>query len=118
MSLHELHGVLQVAMRWEAIHLFQFSVQGVVHTGPHLHGQPVDVPLSDFRFRRNAKFRYVYDLGGWWQHELRGENRVSAASSKRHLQCIGGSGACPREYRLSRALVGRYSRNRPLGTAP
>ena len=29
MSLHELHGVLQVAMGWEAIHLFQFSVRGV-----------------------------------------------------------------------------------------
>ena len=29
MSLHELHGVLQVAMGWEAIHLFQFSVRAV-----------------------------------------------------------------------------------------
>ena len=29
MSLHELHGVLQVAMGWKAIHLFQFSVRGV-----------------------------------------------------------------------------------------
>ena len=30
MPLHELHGVLQVATGWEAIHLFQFSVRGVV----------------------------------------------------------------------------------------
>ena len=44
MSLHELHGVLQVAMGWEAILLFQFSVRGVVYAGPCLHGQPVDVP--------------------------------------------------------------------------
>ncbi len=36
MSLHELHGVLQVAMGWEAIHLFQFSVRGVVHAGPYM----------------------------------------------------------------------------------
>ena len=97
MSLHELHGVLQVAMGWEAIHLFQFSVRGVVYAGPCLHGQPVDVPLSDFRFRRNAKFRYVYDMGCWWEHELRVEDRMSAAPAKRHPVCIGGSGACPPE---------------------
>ena len=29
MSQHELHGVLQVAMGWEAIHLFQFIDLGV-----------------------------------------------------------------------------------------
>ena len=97
MSLHELHGVHQVAMGWGAIHLFQFSVRGVVHAGPHLHGQPVDVPLSDFRFRRNAKFRYVYDMGCWSEHELRVEDRVSAGSANGHPACIGGSGACPPE---------------------
>ncbi|MYF88672.1 MAG: plasmid pRiA4b ORF-3 family protein, partial [Boseongicola sp. SB0676_bin_33] len=62
MSLHELDGVLQVAMGWEAIHLFQFSVRCVVYAGPCLHGQPVDVPLSYFLFRRNAKFRYVFPV--------------------------------------------------------
>ena len=97
MSLHELHGVLQVAMGWEAIHLFQFNVRGVVHAGPCLHGQPVNVPLSDIRFRRNAKFRCVHDMGCWWEHELRGGDRMSAASAKRHPVCIGGSGACPPE---------------------
>ncbi|MDE0209769.1 MAG: hypothetical protein OXJ64_07790 [Boseongicola sp.] len=60
MSLHELHGVLQVGNGWQAIHLLQFSARGVVHAGPHLHGPPVDVPLSDFRFLRNARFREVY----------------------------------------------------------
>ena len=113
MSLHELHGVLQVAMGWEAIHLFQFSVRGVVYAGPCLHGQPVDVPLSDFRFRRNAKFRYVYDMGCWWEHELRVEERMSAASAKRHPVCIGGSGACPPEdcggsRRIPRAAGGGH----------
>ena len=85
MSLHELHGVLQVAAGWAAIHLFQFSVRVVVYAGPHLHGQTVDVPLSDFRFPRNAKFRYAYDMRCWWEHELRVEDRVSAVLSLLHL---------------------------------
>ena len=73
------------------------SVRGVVYAGPCLHGQPVDVPLSDFRFRRNAKFRCAYDMGCWWEHELRVEDRMSAAPARRHPVCIGGSGACPPE---------------------
>ena len=27
-SLHELHGVLQVAMGWEGVHLFAFDIYG------------------------------------------------------------------------------------------
>ncbi|MDE0003621.1 MAG: hypothetical protein OXQ29_13095, partial [Rhodospirillaceae bacterium] len=41
MSLHELHGVLQVAMGWKAIHLFRSSIRDVVHAGPCLCGQTV-----------------------------------------------------------------------------
>ena len=36
------------------------------HAGPYLCGQAMDLPLSDFRFRRNAKFSYVYDMRYWW----------------------------------------------------
>ena len=89
-------------MGWEAMHLIQFSVRGVVYAGPHLHGQPVDVPLADFRFRRNAKFRCVYDMRCWWEHELRVEDSVSAVSANRHPACIGGSSACPPEKRAAR----------------
>ena len=28
-SLRELHGVVQLAMGWEGIHLFEFAVRGV-----------------------------------------------------------------------------------------
>lgn len=98
MSLHELHGALQVAMGWEGIHLFEFNVRGVVHSLPCLPGPSgVHMPLSDFRFRRNGKFRYIYDMNCWWDHELRVEDRTCAVPGKRHPVCIGGSGACPPE---------------------
>ena len=97
MSLHELHGVLQAAMGWGGIHPFQFNIRSIMHAGPYLHGQPVDVPLSDFRSRRNGKFRYIYDTGCWWEHELRLEDHVSAVPGKRNPNCIGGSSACPPE---------------------
>ena len=63
MSLRELHGVVQLAMGWKGIHLFEFAVRGVRYAaGPGLSGTSTDVALSDLRFRRNAKFRYVYDM--------------------------------------------------------
>lgn len=61
MSLHELHGVVQLAMGWEGIHLFEFAIRGARYAGPYLCGEPVDQALSSFRFRRNARSRYVYD---------------------------------------------------------
>ncbi len=98
MSLHELHGVLQVAMGWEGIHLFQLNIQGIMHSIPYLHGPAgVDIPLSDFRFRRNGKFRYIYDMNCWWDHELRVEDHIYAVPGKRYPVCIGGSRACPPE---------------------
>ena len=96
-SLLELHGVVQLAMGWEGIHLFEFAVRGVRYVGPGLSGPSTDVTLSDFRFRRNAKFRYVYDMFCQWEHEIRVEERLAAAPGKRYPRCVGGAGACPPE---------------------
>ena len=97
MSLRELNGVVQLAMGWEGIHLFEFAVRGVRYAGPDLSGMSTDVALSDFRFRSNAKFRYVYDMLCWWEHEIRVEQRLAAVPGKRYPQCVGGAGACPPE---------------------
>jgi len=65
MSLRELHGVLQVAMGWDGIHLFEFGIRGVRYSSPDLCGEPPNAALSAFRFRKGSKFRYIYDMGNW-----------------------------------------------------
>lgn len=97
MSLRELHGVLQAVMGWDGIHLFEFNIRGVGYTSPDLCGEPTSKPFSAFRFRKGAKLRYIYDIGDWWEHEVRIEDRFPAASGKRYPQCTGGAGACPPE---------------------
>ena len=97
-SLRELHGVVQLAMGWEGIHLFEFAVRGVRYAGPDLSGASTDVALLDFRFRRNARFRYVYDMFCEWEHEIRVEERLAAAPGKRYPRCVGGAGACLPAY--------------------
>ena len=53
-SLRELHSIVQVAMGWTGIHLFEFTIRGVRYTGPDRCGAPGDIALLDFRFRRKG----------------------------------------------------------------
>ena len=46
MSLRELHGVVQLAMGWEGIHLFEFAVRGVRYAGPDLSGMSTPSTVS------------------------------------------------------------------------
>ncbi len=62
-TLHELHGILQVAMGWKGIHLFLFNVYAVRYGSFELHAANPDVPLHQFEFHENDRFTYIYDMG-------------------------------------------------------
>ena len=96
-SLRELHGIIQVAMGWEGIHLYQFDIRAARYGSFELFASNPDVPLSDFAFRQNKKFTYVYDMGDHWEHEIRVEKHVGFDPKKKYPTCTGGSGACPPE---------------------
>ena len=95
-TLRELHGVLQVAMGWEGIHLFLFDVYAVRYGSFELHAANPDVPMHQFEFRENDRFSYIYDMGDHWEHEIRVEV-INPPPKKSYPICIGGSGACPPE---------------------
>lgn len=75
-TLHELHGVIQAVMGWEGLHLFQFQVRAVHYGSFDLMIENPAVPLERFGFRKNGRFAYIYDMGVWWEHEVRIENRL------------------------------------------
>lgn len=97
-TLRELHGILQVAMGWEGIHLFLFEVHAVQYGSFELHAGNPDVSLQQFGFRENERFSYVYDMGNNWEHEIRVE-AINPPPKKTYPACIGGSGACPPDRR-------------------
>jgi hypothetical protein len=74
-TLRELHGVLQVAMGWEGIHLFQFRLRAACYGSAELSA----------------------DLNIPWRHEVRIENQLSPVTAKELPACIGGGRACPPE---------------------
>ncbi len=96
-TLRELHGVLQVAMSWDSIHLFQFDIHAVNYGSRELHAASSDIPLHDFGFRQNDRFAYIYDMGDYWKHEVRIEDISVTDPKKKYPVCIGGSGSCPPE---------------------
>lgn len=94
-SLRELHGVLQVAMGWEAIHLYQFSSRAVRYGSSELSATSPDVTLGELRLRKGNRFLYEYDLNIPWRHGVRIEDRVARQPRMAYPACIGGNGACP-----------------------
>jgi hypothetical protein len=80
-SLLALHGILNEAMGWLDGHLHDFEIDGVEYTTPDIDmdagmgfGQPTE---DDARWRLDAvvsepgaKFRYRYDFGDGWEHDV------------------------------------------------
>ena len=96
-TLRELHGIVQTAMGWGGIHLFQFDVRAVCYGSWELHAASPDIPLSGFGFRRNDRLSYIYDMGDYWKHEVRVEAILVANPEKFYPVCTGGAGPCPPE---------------------
>ena len=61
-TLRELHGVIQVAMGWEGIHLCQFCLRSRRYGSWEASASSPDVTLAALRLRKGAQFTYEYDL--------------------------------------------------------
>lgn len=84
-------------MGWEGLHLYEFRIRSARYGSPDLGTGAADMTLESLRFRRNAKVTYAYDMGDWWEHEIRIEDRLEAENGQRYPRCVGGQGACPPE---------------------
>lgn len=121
-TIGQLHTIVQIAMGWEDLHLHRFRIFGKEYGiyrdgGMFFDDNPFQVKLSDFRLRSGERFEYEYDMGDFWQHDIRLEQVLPLDPfdpRKTYPGCVAGSGACPPEdcggppgYR--RLLEERYS---------
>jgi hypothetical protein len=96
-TLEEVHGVIQVAMGWQSLHLYRFFIRAVHYGSFDLRVSAPDSTLNSFRFRHGAKFNYEYDMGDFWRHEIRIEDQLEASAGQSFPICTGGAHSCPPE---------------------
>lgn len=101
-TLGKLHDILQIAMGWTDSHLHLFSIGGVNYGVPSPDDWgPVEderrVNLQRVVQTEKAKFRYEYDFGDSWEHEIVVEKIMASTPEMQIPSCIKGVRACPPE---------------------
>jgi len=106
MTLADLHMAIQAAMGWYGCHLHDFDVGG------RRYGDPSDTDdfdddddvADESRLRLNAlvrsgvtRFRYTYDYGDRWEHEILIEKAPPAGPARALPACVAGKRNCPPE---------------------
>jgi Plasmid pRiA4b ORF-3-like protein len=102
---HDRRPALHAADR---LRLERRAFDSVSHPWPGLYGvyhdggtcfstHPDQVRLGDFQFRINERFRYEYNFGDGWQHEVRVEARLALDDRRTYPCCIGGKRRAPPE---------------------
>ena len=97
--LDQLHEILQAALGWENYHMHVFSF------GDEEFGIPDrELGFSDERrgtlgelIDLGARFRYTYDFGDNWEHEILVEDLLDADPDTHYPILMTAKGACPPE---------------------
>jgi len=100
--LDRLHDVFQVAMGWTNSHLHAFTIGSKrygMHVDDFLEGE-----LDEKKFKADAaigkqrRFRYEYDFGDDWQHQVVVEDVISTYPiGLTFAVCLDGERSCPPE---------------------
>ncbi len=97
--LDQLHEIIQAAFGWENYHMHVFSF------GDEEFGIPDrELGFSDERhvtlgelIDLGARFRYTYDFGDDWEHEIVVEDLLDADPDTHYPVLVAAKGACPPE---------------------
>jgi len=108
-TLDKLHEHIQTVMAWENSHLHQFEINGKICGDPELllegfedEEDIVDSTVSSIddgipKSGKRSRFKYLYDFGDGWEHEILFEGCLRAEKGQRYPLCLEGARACPPE---------------------
>jgi hypothetical protein len=98
-NLYDVHMAIQVTMGWMDSHLHAFNIDGKRYSDP----RAMEDYENEDRLKLTAliksgitKFRYVYDFGDNWEHDVAIEEAPSANSATLPT-CVAGARHCPPE---------------------
>lgn len=101
-TLDRLHDVIQIVMGWTDSHLHEFIIGKNRYTEyPESKEDGLvcgKYQLVDRIKQKGRTFRYLYDFGDGWEHELvLEESRYCNPELRAELACLAGERACPPE---------------------
>lgn len=103
-TLANLHHVIQCVMGWQDDHLHAFVIgrkryEPVYTESIRFAPAPVDESIVRLNgvAKPKARFRYQYDFGDNWLHELVIERETAAPANEWQAICLAGENACPPE---------------------
>jgi hypothetical protein len=107
-TLNKLHEHVQTAMGWTNSHLHQFEIKGRRYGDPELLDDVYDeiecvdsttTMVSDIlpQTGKRFAFKYEYDFGDGWEHEILFEGSPPVDKGKKYPLCLEGERACPPE---------------------
>lgn len=98
-TLDRLHDVIQVVMGWNCSHLHEFVIGKKRYTeSPEFQDvlECEEYRLGDLIKQKGRVFKYLYDFGDGWEHEITLEDsRYSNPALGCELKCIDGARECP-----------------------
>ena len=101
MTLYELHEVIQAVMGWDGYHLYEFRVRNVEIGRPMNDGyrrtDDSKVTLEALIDQNISRFKYVYDFGDDWRHEISIGTKRTGADDIDYPVFLGGENNCPPE---------------------
>ena len=102
-TLATLHRIIQASMGWEDSHMHEFEFGGVRYGEPSIDSYHTVKDERKFRLvevapKTKGKFRYTYDFGDNWEHEIEVEELLPVDPAQVLPQCIKGKRACPPEH--------------------
>jgi hypothetical protein len=101
--LPELSNIILAAMGWGGYHLHQFVIGDTYYGEPHPDYGDLEmrdeskVTLTQIAGYEKATFRYEYDFGDDWQHNVLVEKILPREEGAVYPRCIKGRRACPPE---------------------
>ncbi|MGE5601459.1 MAG: plasmid pRiA4b ORF-3 family protein [Nitrososphaerales archaeon] len=99
-TLAKLHRIIQVVMGWDNYHLHVFSWEGLEYGDPDRDlgiRSDARVRLSQLHLLEKSRFRYEYDFGDSWEHDLLVEKILPPERGVTYPRCLTGKRACPPE---------------------
>lgn len=99
-TLPRLHRILQVAMGWDDSHLHAFTIDGTTYGTPDRGYGPKfvserGVRLADVVTKPKQRFRYEYDFGDGWLHDIVLESIQPVHMETTYPRFVDGRNACP-----------------------